>query len=194
VNRKSSFSLEASFCYIGKSLQATLKHDTASGKIDYRQALDSYTFNLGALYRYGLDERYFRIEGVDRTSLIIGAYVVPYSYLAKQSSVSGSGVADSVLIAAKSTLQNFWAWGMGAGWRVGISTQRALSKNSGMEVSICYVGRYLGFFREKQGYVLNEDVNPSKSEPDNKLSFFSNTVEMKVEFMLCTPEKNKSQK
>ena len=111
VYRRSSVSFEGSFCYIGKALQATLQHDTTSGKIDYRQSLDSYTFSLGVLYRYGLDQRYFRIEGVDRTSVIVGAYVLPYSYLSKQTSISWSGVPDSVILPAKAQLRNFYAWG-----------------------------------------------------------------------------------
>ncbi|HMD69322.1 MAG TPA: hypothetical protein VKF42_10625 [Chitinivibrionales bacterium] len=191
VFRKSSVSFEGSFCYIGKVLQATLEHDTTSGKVNYRQSLDSYTFNVGMLYRHSLDERFFRIEGVDRTSVIVGAYVLPYSYLSKQSSLTWSGVPDSVVVAARANLKNFYAWGYGGGWRIGITSQRALSKNSGMEVSVCYVGRYLGFFREKQGFVLNKEVNPAKADPDDKLSFFSNTVEMKVEFMIGTTNKKK---
>lgn len=191
VYRKSSVSFEGSFCYIGKVLQATLQHDTASGKINYRQSLDSYTFNVGMLYRHSLDERFFRIEGVDRTSVIVGAYVLPYSYLSKQTSLTCSGVPDSVIVAARANLKNFYAWGYGGGWRIGISSQRALSKTSGMEVSVCYVGRYLGFFREKKGFVLNKDINTDRSDPDDKLSFFSNTVEMKVEFMVGTTSKIK---
>ena len=56
---------------------------------------------------------------------------------------------------------------------------------------MCYVGRYLGFFRDKQGFILNKDVNPAKSDAGDKLSFYSNTVEMKVEFMLGTTGKKK---
>jgi hypothetical protein len=186
VNARSSVSLEASFCYIGKTLQVTMQRDTNSGKINYRQSMNSYTFAAGVLYRHALDERYFRIEGVDRTSILAGAYVLPYSYLSNETSITWTGVPDSVVSAAKRNLQSFYAWGYGAGWRVGITTQRALSQNSGMEVSICYVGRYLGSFREKSRSLTNADIDASSSTPATRVSFLSNTVEIRLEFCLGT--------
>jgi len=188
VYSRSTVSFEASFCFISKSLQVMMQHDTGTGKINYRQAMSSYTFNLGVLYRHAINEKYFRIEGVDRTSVLLGAYVLPYSYLSNETSISSYGIADSVVSAAKAGLRSYYAWGYGAGWRVGLTTQKALSQYSGMEISVSYIGRYFGYFREKQRPMTVGDITPLATDAGNRLSFYSNMVEIKMEFILGTHE------
>ncbi len=187
VYSRSSVSFEGSFCYIGKSLKAVLQRDTAAGKINYQQSMNSYTFNLGVLYRHAIDERYFKIEGVDRTSLLAGLYVLPYSYLSNETSISSRGIADSVVTAAAPYLKSYYAWGYGAGWRIGLTSQHALSRYSGMEISISYVGRYFGYFKTKEHPLSIGDINPSSSNAGDRLSFYSNMVEIRLEFILGTP-------
>jgi|GEM_PF-2629151 hypothetical protein len=186
VYRRSSVGFEAAFCYIGKTLQATLQHDTLSGKVDYSQTLSSSTFSVGVLYRHALNDRYFRIEGSDRTSFLMGVYALPLSYLYRVTTINSSGIADSIVSPALSAIKDLRAWGFGGAWRVGISTAKGLSQNSGMDVSISYVGRYLGFFRENGRLLQNRDINPFAADPGNTLSSFSNTVEIRLEFIIGT--------
>ena len=184
VFRRSSVGFEGSFFYIGKTLQAELMHDTASGKINYSQAMNSFSFSIGVLYRQAIDEKYFRLENVDRTSFLLGVYAQPFVYISRESSINSSGISDSVVTSAKSRIKNLYARGLGAVWRIGVCTQKALSRASGMEMSISYVGRYTGYFSQGNRTLLNKDINPAAANPDEKLSFFSNTIEIRLEFLI----------
>jgi hypothetical protein len=192
VYSRSSVGFEGSFFYIGKTLKAELMHDTASGKIDYSQAMNSFSFSVGVLYRHAIDEKYFRLEGVDRTSFLLGVYAQPFVYISRESSIKHSGISDSVVTAAQGMLKNLYARGFGAAWRIGVCSQKPLTRTSGMEISISYVGRYAGFFSRKEGMISNKDINPAAANPGEKLSFFSNTLEIRLEFLIGTkPPKKK---
>lgn len=184
VYSRSSMGFEASFYYIEKNIQAALARDTAFGKMDYKQSMSSYGFSLGAIYRHAIDERYVRIENVDRTSIVLGIFAQPYVHMSKDASISSSGVSDSVVAAAQSRIQKLGAWGFGCAWRVGVCSQKALSRASGMEVSISYIGRYANFFRSGSGLLLNKTINPAAGNPDEKVSFFSHMVELRLEFLV----------
>jgi hypothetical protein len=136
------------------------------------------------LYRHAIDEKYFRLENVDRTSFLLGVYTQPFVYISRESSIKSSGISDSVVIAAKSQIKNLYARGFGAAWRIGVCSQKALSRASGMEISISYVGRYTGYFSQNNRTVFNKDINPAAANPDEKLSFFSNTIEIRLEFLI----------
>jgi hypothetical protein len=189
VYSKSSVAFEGSFFFIGKSLQATLQHDTFPEKINYKQSLNCYGFSVGTFYRRQIDERYFKIDKVDKSSFIVGLSVLPYVHISKSESISPSGISDSVFSAANSRLQNFHAWGMGGAWRIGVCSQQSLSATSGMEISLSYIGRYMGIFRANSGFLLNKDINPSSDNPTNKLSSLSNTVEIRLDFLLGKKQK-----
>jgi hypothetical protein len=192
VYSRSSLGFEGSFFYIGKTLQAELMHDTASGKIDYSQTMNSISFSVGVLFRHAIDEKYFRLENVDRTSFLLGVYAQPIVYISRESSIKHSGINDSVVTAAESSIKNLYARGLGAAWRIGVCTQKALSRTSGMEISISYVGRYTGYFSRKEGMISKKDINPAAQNPDENFSFFSNTLEIRLEFLIGTkPPKNK---
>ncbi len=184
VHEKSSLGFEASFFYIGKSLQATLQHDTLAPRIDYKQSMNSLGFSIGSFYRYKINERYFKIDKVDKTCVLLGLSVLPYLHIDRSTSFSSTGISDSVINGAKARTSDFNAWGMGASWRIGIGSQQILSNSSGMEISISYVGRYAGFFRNGNMYLLNRDINPAMADPDKKLSFVSSTVEIRLDFIL----------
>jgi hypothetical protein len=184
VFSKSSLGFECSFFYLGKSLLATLQSDTPAGKIDYSLTMNCWGVTAGVLYRHGIDERYFSIDKVDRTSFLLGLGAIPYLRINKNGSLSSSGLPDSVVSAAQATLQNFSAHGMGLIWRVGITAQRALSRGSGMEVSISYVGRYVGYFKKGNAALINRDINALSSDPEGKFSIFSNMLEIRLEFLI----------
>lgn len=183
VYSRSSLGFEGSFFYIGKTLQAELMHDTASGKIDYSQTMNSFSVSVGVLYRHAIDEKYFRLENVDRTSFLLGVYAQPIVYISRESSIKHSGINDSVVTAAESRIKNLYARGLGAAWRIGVCSQKALSRASGMEISISYVGRYTGYFSQSNRMLSNKDINPGAANPDEKYSFFSNTIEIRLEFL-----------
>lgn len=183
IYSSSSVGFEGSFFFIGKSIQATLQHDTLPARIDYKQSMNCYGFSAGVFYRRQLNERYFKIEKVDRTSFLFGLSVLPYVGLTKKESIAWTGVSDSVALAARAGLKNFGAWGAGGSLRVGISSQQTLSPTSGLEISLSYIGRYMGFFRDNGAYLLNKDINPSSDNPANRLSSLSNTVEIRLEFL-----------
>jgi hypothetical protein len=184
VYSRSSVAFEGSFFFIGKSIQASLQHDTLPARIDYKQSLSCFGFSIGTFYRRQLGERYFRIDKVDKTSFILGLSLLPYVGISKKESISSSGVSDSVVSAAGSGLNSFHAWGAGGSWRIGMCSQQTLSATSGMEISLSYIGRYMGIFRHNGTYVLNSDINPASENPGNKLSFLSNTFEIRLEFLI----------
>ena len=184
VYRRSSVGFEGSFFYIGKTLQAELMHDTVSGKIDYSQTMNAFSFSVGVLYRHAIDEKYFKLENADRTSFLLGVYAQPFVYISRESSIKSFGISDSVVVPAKSRIKNLYARGLGAAWRIGICSQKALSRSSGIEISISYVGRYTGYFSRKEGVISNKDINTGAANPDEKLSFFSNTIEIRLEFLI----------
>jgi hypothetical protein len=184
VFSKSSVGFEGSFFYIGKSLLATLISDTPAGRIDYSLTMNCWGVSAGVLYRHGIDERYFSIDKVDRTSFLIGLGAIPYLRINKNGSLSSSGLPDSVVSAAQATVRNFSAHGIGLVWRIGITAQRAFSRGSGMEVSISYVGRYAGYFKKGNASLINRDINALSSYPEGKFSMFSNMVEIRLEFLI----------
>jgi hypothetical protein len=53
-----------------------------------------------------------------------------------------------------------------------------------MEISISYEGRYTGYFSQSNRMLSNKDINPAAANPDEKLSFFSNTIEIRLEFLI----------
>jgi hypothetical protein len=183
VYSTSSVAFDASFFYIGKSLQATLQKDTFPERVDYRQSMNCYGFSAGVYYRRQIDERYFKIDKVDQTSFVVGLSVLPFCHVSKSESISPVGISDSVVFAASGRLRNFSAWGAGGGLRIGICSQKSLSASSAMEVSLSYIGRYMGEFRTSNGYLQNKDVDPSSDNPDDKVSSFSNTVEIRLDFL-----------
>jgi hypothetical protein len=46
------------------------------------------------------------------------------------------------------------------------------------------VGRYTGYFSQGNRTLLNKDINPVAANPEEKLSFFSNTIEIRLEFLI----------
>jgi len=192
VYTRSSLGFEGSFSYIGKTLQAELIRDTTKGKIDYSQSMTAMSVSVGVIYRRALNEKYFKIEGADRTSFLFGVYALPIIYISREYSLKPSGdVGDSVMAAANSRITNLYARGLGAAWRLGICSQKALSRASGFEVAISYIGRYSGYFRQGGRLVNNKDINPAAEHPDDKLSFFSNMVEIKLEVLIGVKPKEK---
>jgi hypothetical protein len=184
VFRRSSLGFEGSFFYIGKTLQAELMHDTASGKINYSQSMNSFSFSAGVLYRQAIDEKYFRLENVDRTSFLLGVYAQPLVYISRESAINSTGISDSVVAAAQGMIKNLYARGFGAAWRIGVCSQKALSRTSGMEISISYTGRYTGYFSQNNRTLLKKDINPGAANPEEKLSYYSNTIEIRLEFLI----------
>jgi hypothetical protein len=66
-----------------------------------------------------------------------------------------------------------------------------LSSNSGMEISISYIGRYTGFFSDKDKQLFKKDISANTENPDEQLSFLSNMLEIRVEFLLGMTPKGK---
>jgi hypothetical protein len=185
-------SFDASFFFIGNSLQATLQKDTFPEKINYKQSLNCYGFTVGAYFRHEIDERYFKIDKVDKTSFILGVGILPFFHLSKNESISSTGIGDSVIDAASGRLRTLNAGGMGGAWRIGIGSQMAVSATSGMDVSVCYVGRYVGSLWQNSSYLQDKDINPTANKPETRLSMLSNTVEIRLEFLFGKRQKSTS--
>jgi hypothetical protein len=190
VYSRSSVAFEGSFFFIGKSIQATLQHDTFPEKINYHQSMNFYGFSAGIFYRHQIGEQYFRIDKIDRTSFILGISILPYYHLSQSETISASGIGDSVVSAATNRLRNYHAWGMGGGWRIGVGSQKSLSATSGVEVSVSYIGRYMAMFKRNNGYLLTKDISPSAGNPAERLSSLSNTFEIRLDFLFGKRQKN----
>jgi hypothetical protein len=189
VYRNSSVAFEGSFLYFDKNMNATLKRDSGDAKIEYQQDLRTLTFSIGAMYRRTIDPQYFKVDNIDKTSFIAGIGIIPIITLDRTTTTKSSGIPDSVMIAVHSNQKNLSATGMGITWKLGICAQQLFPKSSGMEVSLVYQGRFSGFFRTKDGFLLNNDINPSAANPYNKLSFVFNALEIQV--TLCSGKKER---
>ena len=157
--------------------------DSLHRHIDISQGLDIYAFAFDVVYGRRIPERYFSIDGVDRTDIIVGASASPFIALKKSSSVTASA-SDSILSAAKDSAvarqSAFSSSGIALGWRVGFLTVRRVSRVSGIEAGVSYYGLWSTRFRTNQGPLVEKEVNAVSTNPSKEVSYFSSRVEITV--------------
>jgi hypothetical protein len=189
ADERHSLSFEGSFFWINKSFQAYLQSGdtTVSRWVHWQQSMSAYSFSVGFNYKYNIPEQYFRVENVNRSSLLLGFSVDPLLLVDKSASFSSSGLADSTLARANAVLDKRNFRGVGCAWRLGFSSLHRLSTAKGLEISLVYSGRWYGYFKNGKTRTLWKDINPAASSPLENLSFLSSTFQ--ISFALVSGKK-----
>ena len=149
TTERSSLSVESSwyFLFSGKSFLAALQNDSAARAVRFMEPIVRGVFFLLRLaYRHVIPEEYFKVDGVQQTSVVLGVSVTPLFAFPRSSSFSSSQIADSTLTALRSHIDNRDWNGAGIGWKLGISTIKKLTSHSGLQMDLVYIGRLNGFF------------------------------------------------
>jgi hypothetical protein len=178
---KTSIGIDGFLVYFGKSFNAQLNKDSLSGSLFYTQSLNTFSLSLGIIYKYELNEKYFSIDGTNKTNFVLGAYFLPLYFISKKISIKSNNAPDSIVTSAQTLCENIKANAFGGSFRVGISSQKILSKNSGLEFSLSYVGNYIGnFWGDK--VIYKKEINSLWQNPQEKISFISHSIELGVLF------------
>jgi hypothetical protein len=189
TNELNSLSFEGSFFWISKSFQAYLQSsDSAVSKwIHWQQSVSAYSFSFGLTYKYNIPEQYFKVENVNKTSLLLGFSADPLLLVDKSASFSASGLADSTLARVNKALDNRSFRGIGCAWRAGFSSLRRLSNAKGLEISLIYSGSWYGYFKNGNTRTTWKDINPASLSPQENVSFLSNMFQ--ISFALVSGKK-----
>lgn len=188
ADTRHALSFEGSFFWISKTFQAYVQGDTATAKfVHWQQSMTAYSFSLGLDYKYNIPEQFFKVENVNRTSLLLGFSVDPLLLVDKNASFSSSGIADSTLARANAAVDKRSFKGIGCAWRAGFSSLRRLSTAKGLEISLVYTGRWYGYFKNGKTSAPWKDINPTASSPLENVSFLSSTFQ--ISFALVSGKK-----
>jgi hypothetical protein len=180
TGERRSLTVESSFYFLfsSKSCIVSLKNDSLPVQsATWSQSCAAYYFSIGLSYRHAIPEEYFKVEGVKKTSAILGLSVSPLVRITKSSSFSSVGLADSTRAALQTHLDNRSFNGVGVSWKIGLSTLNRLSQRSGLQIDLVYIGRYNGFFNRDLRW---KDINPASDTPHRIVSFMSNTFEINM--------------
>ena len=184
ISERHALSLEGSlyFLFLNKSYKASLTTgvDSLRSLVEWSQSCAAVFFSLGFDYRRVIPEEYFKVDNVKRTTANIGFSVIPLMHFTKSASFSAAGIPDSTIALLEKNIDNASFNGIGCSWKIGISSLRRLSSKSGLEISISYIGRYCGYFKNGKTRMLWKDLDPSYSRPNEKISFLSNTFELSL--------------
>jgi hypothetical protein len=188
TNETRSLTLESSmyFIFTGKSYIGTLTNedDTTSGvSINWIQKCHEYFFTLGMSCRQTIPEEYFRVDGVNKTSMIMGLSFTPLIYVSETASFTSDSAADSTLAALKNHLYDKSFNGTGFSWKIGISTVKRLSSRTGLEIDLVYIGRWFGLFHDGSQRIKWRDINSNSPRGDKNLSFTSSSFEINLIFL-----------
>jgi hypothetical protein len=179
------YGVAGSFSWISKTQKSTIIEgsDSLHRHIDIQQGLSLYAFTFDVLYGHAIPERYFSIDGVDRTDLVLGLSASPYLAI-KSSTAIASSASDSILSAARDSIDTrqhpFSASGIGFGWRIGIITVRHVSRTGGIEAGISYFGMWSTRFRSSNGPLFNNEINPNTSGAPQEVSYYASRVEITI--------------
>jgi hypothetical protein len=188
VNERNAISLEGEFYFLftGKTFLASLLpgSDTLHSSVEVNQSCKTYFFTIGLDYRTAIPEEYFKVEGVGRTTAIIGFSITPLLRFSKQTSISINNpyntIPDSTITQIGKSIDNRSFNGMGVSWKLGISSLKKLTKKSGVEIGISYSGHYMGFFKNGPAPMVWKDLNPGHLRPEEKIACISNTFEVSI--------------
>jgi hypothetical protein len=184
---QSRFGTALSFSFISKKYTSSIATtaDSSLRRVDIRQQLALYTLSLDLVYGRKIPNRYFSVDGVDRTDAIIGISIVPLVALNKTSSIK-SNTQDPRFTALADSLSkgvnSFSSYGVAFGWRAGIMTLRRLSNRGGVEAGISYFGAWSGRFRTSGAPLLENQVSKTGIS-QTELGSVSSRLELTVSFI-----------
>ena len=184
---KNRYAAAVSFTMLSKDARFTVGTGSgADSSIDISHSMSFYAFTLDLVYGRAIPDRYFSIDKSDRTDLIAGVSVSPFTGLSR---VTGAGAApDSALSPRLWALRDsvargalsVSASGIAFGWRLGIAKMRRLSKKGGLEGRLCWCGTWSTAFNTPDGKLTEKEISPKSGAPDRNVSYVSNRFEISV--------------
>ncbi|NLG19414.1 MAG: hypothetical protein GX556_18995 [Fibrobacter sp.] len=193
VRETDLFSTALSFSMINKKFKASVfsLHDSLDNRIDVKQNISIYYLTLEALYGIRFPERYFSIEGVDRSDFIIGIGISPLVSLRsvnKTDRFSDNPQIKSIEKSIKSTFDNYTSYGLAFSFRTGLNTIRSLKKFGAVEVGVTYNFNWYNRFISSGERVRFRDIDPDFKN-DRALSSTSNRLEISFSLLRKTGKK-----
>jgi hypothetical protein len=173
-----------SFAMLSKKFTSSIRcgSDTAA-RLDVKQRFSLYTVSLDLVYGWKIPERYFSVDGVDRTDAVLGLSVAPLAILNKSSSFPSTNVSTRLDVTADSLparVNSFSACGIAIGWRAGIVTVKKASASGGFEAGLAYSGIWQGRFRTDISTAINERDVSRRGSPHKAAANISHRMEMTV--------------
>jgi hypothetical protein len=182
IREKDFFSSALSFSMIRKGFKASVfpLKDSLEGKVDIRQNLSLYSLGIEFLYGFRIQERYFSIDGVDRSDFIIGAGISP---LVSLQSINKADLNsdDPRMVSVKESIHSFFnnhkSFGLALTLRTGLSTMKSFGSRGAIETGIFYTLNWYRRFFSSGKEVLTSDAFP-ESNDNEPLSCISNRLEI----------------
>ncbi|MBN1603861.1 MAG: hypothetical protein JW915_19780 [Chitinispirillaceae bacterium] len=173
-----------SFAYIGKTQKAIITGltDTLSETVNIKQNLRSVSLSLEGNYSFELPEKYFKVDGVDRSYFTAGISLS--SIIVKiNNDIDHGGKSirmDSIRSAVNTVLDDKSAIGAALSFRAGFTTIRALSKKNFVEFGFSYIISRNDYFYSDGHRLKKEWINPGVKDFNKPLNFYTNKIEISV--------------
>ena len=182
VRENDRFSASLSFLLVSKKFKASVLavDDSLDRRVDIKEKMVLYSLAVEAMYGHKIPERYFSINGVERSDFVAGIGIAPLVSLKTSNSTKlysddlrMSAVNDSIV----SALDKLTSYGISFSFRAGISTIRKLESNSALEIGISYNLNWYNYFYSNNKRIFSSDIDPY-TKNNKELSFFSNRFEI----------------
>ncbi len=182
----SLLSVAINFSTSSKRLQSSLfmQNDSLERRVNLNNTIRFTTLGFGAEVHRSIPRHYFSITGVDQTFFTAALGVSPFSRVTVHnyvSSVENDTIIESVRDSVVAKFSTIAGNGIGASWRLGISSVRKLDKRSNLLIGLCYSGSWFSRFRTENRHLRKEDINPQQS--DELLSFVANRIEFTISLL-----------
>jgi hypothetical protein len=189
------------FAYLTKEYDARIALVNDSARyFDLQQTLGLYSFTAGLTWGSRIPERYFSVDGIDRTDALIGILATPYLALQRSSTVGAPPTTDVRLTelyqAILPQVSSFSALGIAYGWRMALATIKHSSKRSGLEAELAYSGMWNTRFRTSSGAtIVQADLGEKGSSAGSALSYYTSRIEISISlFRKVSSEKPRKDK
>ncbi len=147
VSENSYSAIDLDFRFMTKTQELSWKSDSIS--VDFwnrTRKLRYFDGTVGLTTHLGIRPRYFSVKGVDRTSLVLGTSFCPLSavQIIREDS-------SPFLDTAYSATDMYY--GLGASWKIGVSTLRQTSPGRGLEIGTMYAGFWRGSYTGERDFI-----------------------------------------
>ncbi|MGA3052271.1 MAG: hypothetical protein ABSE00_10200 [Chitinispirillaceae bacterium] len=175
-----------SFAWLSKEYDArvSLVNDSAR-YFDLRQTFGYYSLTAALTWGTRIPERYFSVDGIDRTDAMIGILASPYIALQRSSTIGAPPTGDIRLTELYDSIvpqmSSFSATGIAYGWRMGLATIRHHSKKSGIEAELTYSGLWNTQFRTSSGAsLLQGNLGDKSASAGAAFSYYTSRIEISI--------------
>lgn len=184
ISDQKKTSVLLSFAYVGKTQKSVITGliDSLSESVNIRSKLNTFSIFLEGNYSVPFPEQYFKIDGVDKSYFTLGLSLSTI-IVRIGNDISYGGKSDrmsSVSSAVKSSLADKTSIGAAVSLRAGVTTVRALSKQSLLEFGVSYFLSRYDYFYKDSNRLNKEWIQPGVKDSNKPLAFFSNRIEFTV--------------